>query len=169
MAYKQVQDLSADTTISLGGFNKKTRQDNPTQVEGYYLGSRTVEVKGEKSTLHFFQTSKGSVAVWGKTDTNRKLGSAQVGAMTKVTFDKLVPTGKGKEMYKYIVAQDDADTIEVSVSNGDNSSSYADDDGPSSAEAEDGDKSDFTSGVDHAAAERKAKVEALLGKNKKHA
>lgn len=168
MAYKTVNDLSADTTIALGGFNKKTRQDNSTQVEGYYLGNRQVDVKGEPATLHFFQTSKGNVAVWGKTDTNRKLGSAQVGAMTKVTFDKLVPTGKGKEMYKYIVAQDAADTIEVSVSNGDSSSSYAEDDGPSYG----GDSEDevvTTPAFDMGAAERKAKVDALLGKNKKRA
>ena len=41
MAFTTITDLSADETISLGGFNKKTRKENPTSVEGYYLGKRS--------------------------------------------------------------------------------------------------------------------------------
>lgn len=115
MAYKEVADLNPDNTISLGGTNRKTNKKNPTEVEGYYLGSRTVEDKKKKngvSYIHVFQTPKGTIGVWGKTDMDRKILTLTAGVMTKVTFDRMVNTPNG-EMYKYKVATDDDNTTEV--------------------------------------------------------
>ena len=69
MAFKQIQDLDADVTISMGGFNKKTKKKNPTTAEGYYLGSRKVASPKAKSgfaSLHFLQTEDGNLGVWEK-------------------------------------------------------------------------------------------------------
>lgn len=117
MAFKEVQDLGTDTVIAIGGFNKKTRKDNPTGIEGYYLGSRSVtsaKSKGGKAKIHVFQTPKGNVGVWGKTDLDQKLGSVTPGTMTQVKFDKMVPSKNG-EMYKFKVAVDTENTIEVTA------------------------------------------------------
>lgn len=115
MAFKEVSDLSADVTISLGGTNRKSGKPNPNSVEGYYLGKREVadkKKKSGKSYIYFFQTPKGNIGVWGKTDLDRKMGSVELGAMTKVSFDRMVATPNG-EMYKYKVARDPDNRIEV--------------------------------------------------------
>lgn len=168
--FKEVSDLSSDTAVTLGGFNKKTRKDNPTSVEGYYLGSREVTNKLGTAQLHFFQTPKGNVGVWGKTDLNRKLGGVTVGTMVRASFDRMAPTPTG-EMYKYKV-EVDSDNINDNIlpigagPNADGSGIYddggdADDTGGSNEDAE-----DFAQNQALAAAERKAKVEALLKKGK---
>lgn len=115
MAFRVVTDLSADVTISLGGINKKTGKKNPTSIEGYYLGNRRVDDRKKKSGFSFiyvFQTAQGNVGVWGKTDMDRKMGEAVTGQMTRVSFDRMVPTPNG-DMYKYKVEVDDENTIEV--------------------------------------------------------
>jgi hypothetical protein len=135
MAFKPVADLSTDSAIALGGFNKKLRKDNPTTVTGYFLGSKEIDSpmsKTGKAFLHVFQTAQGNLGVWGKTDMDRKLRAATVGAMTRVTY-----TGqqeiKGKNpMYKYSVEVDADDVIEVTASTGasdtsDNSDDYSQD------------------------------------------
>jgi len=118
MAFKEVQTLDAETTISLGGFNKKTRQDNPTQVEGYYLGSKTVpsqKSKTGKAYIHVFQTADGNVGVWGKTDLDRKMTalSDKLGVMVRVTQKGTKPTKGGNDMYMFRVEVDLENTIEV--------------------------------------------------------
>jgi len=180
MAFKNINDLSTDTTISLGGFNKKLRKDNPTSIEGYFLGSRQIPDTKKKSGIsyiHVFQTANGNVGVWGKTDMDRKLTSATPGVMTRVSFDKMVATTNG-EMYKYIVAVDEENTIEVSgAGNGANAGAGADEDydyaagsgggGGYEAEEEQGeDDEDALQAQALAAAEKRAKVEALLKGNK---
>lgn len=115
MAFKQVVDLDAETTIALGGFNKKARKDNPTSVEGFYLGARQVESKKSRTgfaSIHYFQTPKGNIAVWGKTDLDRKLSRVTPGVLVRAEFDKMQPTPNG-EMYKYKVAVDADNTIEI--------------------------------------------------------
>lgn len=115
MALKEVLDLDAETTVSIGGKNKKTGKPNPTSLTGYYLGKRRVESRKAKSGftyLYIFQTEKGNVGVWGKTDLDRKMDSVNRGEMTVITFDRMVPTPNG-EMYKFKVASDDMDVIEV--------------------------------------------------------
>lgn len=178
MAFKKVTDLSADTTISLGGTNRKTGKKNPDSIEGYYLGSRKVDDKKKKdgfSYIHTFQTSKGNVGVWGKTDLDRKLLTVTPGLMVRATFDRMVPTPNG-EMYKYEVAVDDENTTEVSqnvtnIGNGYGGQQETDDNSYVSQdeEGEDGE------GVDEDAlqaaalvqAEKKAKLDALLKKGNK--
>lgn len=117
MAFKQVQDLDAETTIALGGRNKKTGKANPTEVEGYYLGKRKVESKKAKSGfafIYYFQTPKGNVGVWGKTDLDRKMEGVTPGLMVRASFSKMVPTPNG-EMYKFLVEFDPDNTIEVAT------------------------------------------------------
>lgn len=117
MAFKQVQSLEAENTIALGGFNKKTRKENATSVEGYYLGSRTVpdskKISGQ-SFIHFFQTESGNLGVWGKTDIDRKLSAVTPGTMTRVSFTGMRETPKG-DMYLFKVEVDAENTIEVSA------------------------------------------------------
>ncbi len=114
MAFKKVLSLDAEITVALGGKDKKTGKANPTKVEGYYLGSRQV-TGGKKgpSIIHFFQTPKGNIAVWGKTDSNRKLAGVTPGTMTRISFDKMKPTPNG-DMYCYNVEVDDENVIDVS-------------------------------------------------------
>lgn len=178
MAFKTVTSLDADTTISLGGFNKKTRKDNPNSVEGYYLGSRKVDSK--KSTngfayIHFLQTPTGNLGVWGKTDLDRKLVTVTPGTMIRATHTGMQATPKG-EMYKYKVETDDENTIEVNLAEQqqDNSSSKNDSDEDNSAIANAGASDEYDDEVDEdaiqqaalIAAEKKAKVQALLSRNK---
>lgn len=115
MAFKEVLDLETDTTTALGGINRKTGKPNPKSVEGYFIGSRQVDSpksKGGKAFLHVFETSKGKVGVWGKTDMDRKLTSAPLGAMTRVTHTGMQATKNG-EMYKYKIEVDAENTIDV--------------------------------------------------------
>lgn len=113
MGFKEVASLDADTTVSLGGFNKKTKKDNPTSAEGYYLGKRTVTTKTGDASLHFLQTPKGNLGVWGKTDMNKKLSQVIPGSMIRITFTKMVPTPRG-DMYSYKVEADTHNSIDVS-------------------------------------------------------
>lgn len=170
MAFKQVTDLDAETTVALGGFNKKTRRDNPTSVEGYYLGKRKVDSKKAKSGfcyIYYFQTPKGNVAVWGKTDLDRKMENVTPGVMVRASFSKMLPTPNG-EMYKYLVEFDPDNTIEVTTltagtsnedySTTDDTTTASDDDAADEEEVDE----DAAQADALLAAERKAKVEALL-------
>lgn len=115
MGFKKLQDLNTENIIALGGFNKKAKKDNPTEVEGYYLGSRVVantKNKSGKAYIHVFQTPKGNIGVWGKTDMDQKLIQVTPGTMTKVEFSGMKDTKNG-EMYVYDVSVDDEQTIEV--------------------------------------------------------
>ena len=191
MGYTEVASLDAEVTISLGGVNRKTGKKNPTAVEGYYLGSRTVANKKGESKIHFFKfgtTNKDIIAdlkgcgvrlgetvgVWGKTDSDRKLGAVVPGTMTLISFDKMQSTPNG-EMYKYIVKHDQDNMIDVSgldsqSSDGKGGSGFEDNESNASSYSSDEDTSDDDANVNAAAiaaAERKAKVQALLGKGKK--
>lgn len=115
MAFTEVMDLDASVTVSLGGRDKKTGRANPTQVEGYFLGSKQVTSKRAKtgySYLHILQTPEGNLGVWGKTDLDRKLRSVSAGTMIRVTQNGMKPTPNG-DMYTYKVEQDQSNTIEV--------------------------------------------------------
>ena len=175
MAYKEITSLDADVTVAIGGTNRKTGKKNPTQVEGFYLGSRTVESKKSKNgtaQIHFFQTSKGNVGVWGKTDMDRKLATATPGAMTLVKFEKMQNTPNG-EMYKYSVAQDEDNSIEVATMSNETGSDDSDESSDYEAAGSEDDVLADDSGEDEedarqaqalAAAERKAKVQSLLNR-----
>ncbi len=64
--------------------------------------------------IHVFQTPKGNLGIWGKTDLDRKLGTVTPGTMTIAKFDKMVPSKNG-EMYSFKVLVDADNTIEVST------------------------------------------------------
>jgi hypothetical protein len=117
MSFKEVQDLDADVTVALGGKDKKTGKPNPTRVEGYYLGARKVESKFGKdgfSFIYIFQTQKGKIGVWGKTDLDRKMLAVTPGNMTRVTQSGSVSTPRG-DMMRFKVEVDADNTIEVNV------------------------------------------------------
>jgi hypothetical protein len=168
MAYKQIQDLDTETTISLGGVNKKTGKKNPTSIEGYFLGKKEVESKKSKNGkafLYTLQTEKGNVGVWGKTDLDRKMSAVSEGTMIRITQSGMKATQNG-DMYKFTVEVDDENTIEVAAPK---ISASSDDDEPSLDEDEEIDSYESEESTQQAAllaAERQAKVKALLAKKK---
>lgn len=177
MAFKEVSDLSADTTTAIGGFNKATKKDNPTKAEGFYLGSRQTPNKktGGMSNIYFLQTSKGNLGIWGKTDLDKKMVQVPVGVMIKIEFAGMLETPKG-EMYRYKVAVDDENTIDVvqPVKVASKPPQFDEDesidaDSAHTTTVEEADDEDAEQAKALLAAERKAKVQALLSKNKKGA
>ncbi len=165
MAFKEVSSLDAENTIALGGKNKKTGKSNPTSAEGYYLGSRKVSNKNGESSIHFLQTPKGNLGVWGKTDMDRKLSSVTPGDMIRISFTGMTPTPRG-DMYKFKVEVDSDNTIEVSAPAGtysDEEPEYAAESYDEAGNADDSDADeDAAQTAQLAALERKKKVEALL-------
>lgn len=118
MSFKEVQTLDADVTVALGGVNKKTGKANPTQVEGYFLGTRVVESKMARdgtSKIHFLKTGTGNIGLWGKTDLDRKLGQVTKGTMIRITQDGKMNIPGKNAMYKFKVEVDASDTIEVEL------------------------------------------------------
>jgi hypothetical protein len=123
MAFKELADLDCGVSIALGGKDKKGKA-NPTRIEGYYIGSRDVPSAKSKTgfaKLHVFQTQKGNVGVWGKTNLDQKMTSVTPGAMVRVSFVGMVPT-KNNPMYKYKVEVDAENTIEVASGGGEEAS-----------------------------------------------
>ncbi len=116
MAFQELPDMDCETTYALGGFNKKTRKDNPTEAEGYFIGSKQVVSKKSKTgfaALHIFQKPGGeNFGVWGKTDLDRKMSVVTPGNLVRVTFTGMKET-ENNPMYKYKVQVDKEDTIEV--------------------------------------------------------
>jgi hypothetical protein len=115
MSYQEVTSLDCDNAVQLGGKDRKTGKANPTRIEGYYIGSRDVASPKSKtgfSKLHVFQTAKGNEGVWGKTDLDRKLASAALGVMTRVTYTGMKET-KNNPMYVYKVEVDAENSIDV--------------------------------------------------------
>lgn len=115
MAFKQLVSLECDVTIRLGGVDKQTGKKNPPMVEGYFLGSKKIESKKAKSGfayLHVFQTAKGNLGVWGKTNMDNQLSRVAPGVMVRVTHTGMVPTPNG-DMFKYKVEVDEENVIEA--------------------------------------------------------
>lgn len=177
MAYKEVATLDADVTIALGGRDKKTGKANPTKVEGYYLGRREVAAgkfsrPGKQDYLYFLQTPKGNVGVWGKTDLDRKLAQVTPGDMIRVSHTGMRPTPSG-EMHTYKVEVDSDNRIDVSglqasapSSAFDDASELNEDESLNNDTYGDEDEAPTASIASSSAAERKAKVDALLNKNR---
>lgn len=117
MGFKEITGLETDTTVSLGGLNKKTGKNNPTSLEGYYVGSKSVPSLMSKTglaQLHVFQTDKGNVGLWGKTDLDRKMRKAILGEMMRISLNGKAPPQPGKmPMIKFKVDRDPLNTIEV--------------------------------------------------------
>jgi hypothetical protein len=130
MAFKEVTSLDADTAISLGGYNKKIKKENPTTAQGFYLGTRMVPSKmastGE-AALHVLQTPKGNLGVWGKADLDRKLRQVEPGTMIRITQTGTRPTNKGNDAYVFKVEVDSSQTIDVGNLNAGAASDEGDD------------------------------------------
>lgn len=137
MAFKEQADLDCTETVSLGGTNNKTGKKNPTSIEGFFIGSRKVESAKAKTGfcfIHVFQTAKGNVGVWGKTNLDQKLSNATPGVMTRITFVGMQPT-KNNPMYKYKFEVDADNTIDVSTADlNANSATEEEDDVPFNGE-----------------------------------
>lgn len=117
MAFKELADLDCSVTTAIGGVNKETNKKNPTQIEGYYIGTRQVPSKKSKSgfcSLHVLQTQTGNVGVWGKTNLDQKMPAVKPGQMIRISFVGMVET-QNNPMYKYKVQVDAANTIEVNL------------------------------------------------------
>ena len=115
MGFKEVNSLDASVTITIGGFDKKNKKDNPTSAEGYYLGSRVIPGgKYGDSTLHVLQTANGNLGIWGKTDLNKKVGLVKTGTMIRISYTGLKELKGGNDMHTYRVELDEDNTIDVS-------------------------------------------------------
>jgi len=129
MAFKEVNSLDTDNTISLGGSSKKTGKANPTSVEGYYLGSKDIKSDFSKTGLakmHVLQTRDGNVGVYGKTDLDRKIVNAPVGSMVRLSFTGTQPIKGKADMYKFKVEVDAENTIEVDLPSNDSAPTISD-------------------------------------------
>jgi len=109
MAFKKCINFSDCPTIRLGGRDEATDKANPTQIEGYFLGSKDTPAKEYgPGRLHFFKTAEGNVGVWGKTMMNTALTSALIGQMVRVTFTGMGKKTKGRRPpYLYDVEHDE--------------------------------------------------------------
>lgn len=174
MAYKTVADLNTDTAISIGGKDKNGKA-NPTELEGYYLGAKTVKSEMSQtgvSKLHVFQTDKGNVGVWGKSKLDSSLASVTPGTMTMVTFTGLGKPSKGRKgAYLYQVQYDPDNTIEVDstplTTNASESEDFNNDEDDNFAEEAEYEAPPRASVSAATAQDRAAKVQALLSKNKR--
>lgn len=165
MGFQEVSSLDADVTVALGKINKETGKPYPKQAEGYYLGKRTVESKRGDSQLHFLQTAKGNLGVWGTMDLNRKLSSVKPGTMVRITSNGTKPTPNG-DMYVYKVEIDKDNTIEVSSDSSEETLPYG---AQATADEDDaGDSGDEDNGfAAAAAAQRQQAVQDLLKRSAK--
>lgn len=167
MAFTDVSSLDADVTVALGK-KDKTGKPYPKQAEGYYLGSRTVQNKRGDSQLHFLQTAKGNLGIWGTTDLNRKLSQVTVGTMVNITSTGTKPTPNG-DMYTYRVQQDKNNTIEVGDAGGDTAGYVDSNESHDDAYDDGGDEDDNQNAALQAAerAARQAKVQEVLNRGRK--
>lgn len=169
MAFKELNDLSADNVIALGGQNRKTGKKNPTSVEGFYLGSKKVESKKSKSGfayIHILQTPQGNIGVWGKTDLDRKILTAVPGTMVRATHVGMQETPNG-EMYKFKVEVDPDNTIEVNLSTAAQSFNDEDEESLNEATSEDEESGYEEARIPVAASANQARVKELLSRSKK--
>lgn len=173
MGFKEVLSLDCDNAIKLGGTDRKTGKAHETSIEGYYLGFRQVESSKAKSgftKLHVFQIPKGTIGVWGRTDLDRKLSTASLGVMTRVTYTGMKET-KNNPMYMYKVEVDSDNAIDAGALEAQNASigEDADEETDPSDEEEALDEVPTTRAIppkrvaEAPSAERQAKVRALLG------
>lgn len=116
MGFKAVASLDCDVSTALGGYTDKTKKTlNPTQAEGYYLGTKvTTGGKFGDSNLHILQTPEGNIGIWGKTDLDRKIKAVKPGTMVRLTAtDERRPSNKGNDMHVFLVEEDQDNRIEV--------------------------------------------------------
>ncbi len=173
MAFKSVNSLDADITFSLGKLDKKTGKTGPETVEGYYLGTRTVEGgKYGPSKLHFLQTGKGNVGVWGKSDMDKKLSAVTPGTMVRLSKNGTRETKFGtQQIFKVEIDEDNTIEVEVQESSASVAADEDDVDGNTAYSQEDSSYQEEVQAAppQRSAASRQAEVQALLNRNKKSA
>jgi hypothetical protein len=128
MARKKVIDLNADSTFK---FEKPGQE-----LEGYYIGSKTVNSGMGPSKLHVLQTAEGSVGAWGSAQLDAKLAQIQAenpGAKVFIKYTKKIKVPKGM-MKVFEVEYDDEDRIDV----GGTQVNFRDASEPEAEEAEEG-------------------------------
>jgi hypothetical protein len=168
MAFKEVSTLDADVTVALGKRDKKTGKAYPTSAEGYYLGSRPVTNKKGQSNLHFLQTSKGNLGIWGTTDLDRKLSQTDPGVMVRITSTGTKPTPNG-DMYTYKVEADKDNTIVVNMaSSSSTEGSYGEDADDDLGSAYEDDDYEAPVAASTARSNKRSVEELLAGKKAKN-
>jgi len=94
-------------TFRLGGLDKTTGKTHPTEITGYYLGAKTVNIQGKDSTVYTFQTDKGDLAIWGgHFDLDRQMAETEPGFLTRVVYNGKIRTKNGNTMCDYDVSVD---------------------------------------------------------------
>lgn len=166
MAYEKMADLGTDTVSALGGTNSKTGKPNPSQVEGYYLGARSVVTSTGASVIHVFQTPKGNEGVWGTKKLNDNLTRTVVGKMVLVKYKGKIKITGGKTQHTYEFFIDKSNAIEVDTLPEGNSIVEDEDMTDTDDSTDNTDDEDAAQTAALVAAERQAKVQALLNKNK---
>lgn len=105
MARKVIIDLDCESTVQWTAKGQ--------MVEGYYLGFKNITTDFGKSKLHVFKGEQGNFGVYGSAKLDEKLGNVTPGNYTDITFEGKVKIPGGKTMKKFIVADDDENTIAV--------------------------------------------------------
>lgn len=171
MAFKKKANLDVETVFKLGGVDKNGKPQ-PKQIEGFYVGSRTTETEMGPSTIHVFQTSKGQQGIWGSKTLNTTLSANDVGYMIRVTYTGKKKLSKGKTQHTYDIEIDEEQQSTVLLAS---SEAEGNDDDGNEVDYEDSEAEDINSENDEepapvlaasSAAERKAKVQALVNKRK---
>lgn len=106
MARKIIIDLDCDSTVEWTAKGQV--------AEGYYLGFKNINTDYGAAKLHIFKGEKGNFGIYGAKQLDEKLGTVTIGNYTDVTFEGKVKLPGGKTMKKFVVGQDDENTIEVS-------------------------------------------------------
>lgn len=111
MAFQKKVGFGDCPTIKIGGKDDEGNP-RPTQVEGYYLGSKVTPDKGYgPGLLHFFKTKQGDIGVWGKTMMNNSLTEDLVGQMVRVTYKGLGKKTPGKNPAQLFDVEHDPDNV----------------------------------------------------------
>lgn len=108
MAFESMKNkIKAAPTFRLGGMDKTTGKQHPSEITGYYLGPKTVNVQGKDSTVYTFQTEKGDLAIWGgHFDLDKQMAKTKPGFLTRVVYNGKIKTAKGNTMCDYEVFVD---------------------------------------------------------------
>jgi hypothetical protein len=117
MAFQDVASLETETTVNVGGLNKKTGKPNPKSIEGYFIGTKggiPNKFNPDKpNCIHVLQTPNGNVGVWGKTNMDQKMKAVTPGQLIRISFTGTKPSNKGNDMLLFKVEVDKDNTIEV--------------------------------------------------------
>lgn len=172
MGYQKVASLDCDKVYALGGIDSKTNKNNPTSIEGYYLGKRTSETEMGTSTIHVFLTPRGPEGIWGSADTNSKLSAVRRGTMVLVEYKSKKKIGGGKTKKIYEVSHDpdnmmDISTVVAGVANPAETDDQSEEQDYESDEDDEQEEATAALATSQAAKERQDKVKALLSRKGK--